>query len=101
MDQQLEDMVEKFQERGYRHRDLSKALEEAKSADSIKSDEKAPRMIFSTTFNNASSKISKIVKDNWKMIASDDTLPKIFKEPPLLCYRRNKNLRDLLVHTDP
>ncbi|CAH2300485.1 Hypothetical predicted protein [Pelobates cultripes] len=77
MDQQLEEMVEKIRERGYRHRDLSKALEEAKSANSTKSDEKAPRLIFPTTFHDASFKISKIVKDNWKMIACDDTLPNL------------------------
>ncbi|CAH2318216.1 Hypothetical predicted protein [Pelobates cultripes] len=100
MDEQLEEMVDKFLERGYQYKDLVRALEEAKSADVTKLDEKAPRLVFPTTFHDASPAISKIVMDNCKMIAYDDTLSKVFKEPPLICYRRNKNLRDLLVHTD-
>ncbi|CAH2321350.1 Hypothetical predicted protein, partial [Pelobates cultripes] len=101
MEEQLEGMMERFLERGYRRNDLVRALEEAKIANSPRVKDGAPRLVFPVTYHDASPEVTRIIKDNWKMLACDDTLPKVFKEPPLICYRRNTNLRDLLVHTDP
>ncbi|CAH2300319.1 Hypothetical predicted protein, partial [Pelobates cultripes] len=101
MEEQLKMMMERFLERGYRRNDLVRELEAAKIANSPRAKDGAPRLVFPVTYHDASLEVTKIIKDNWKMLSCDDTLPKVFKEPPLICYRRNKNLRDLLVHTDP
>ncbi|CAH2276509.1 Hypothetical predicted protein [Pelobates cultripes] len=101
MEEQLKAMMERFLVCGYRRNDLVRALEEAKIANSPRAKDGAPRLVFPVTYHDASMEVTRIIKDNWKILSCDDTLPKVFKEPPLICYRRNKNLRDMLVHTAP
>ncbi|CAH2275576.1 Hypothetical predicted protein, partial [Pelobates cultripes] len=48
-----------------------------------------------------SSKFKQIIEENWRVLRNDVTLPPIFQNPPMFCYKRNKNRRDLLVNTDP
>ncbi|CAH2281855.1 Hypothetical predicted protein [Pelobates cultripes] len=96
---QLKIMTQKFLNRGYNIQVLEEALLKAKLAPVQKMDP-VQKIVFPMTFHNSSNLISTIVKDNWKMIATDDTLPKIFKETPLICYRRNKrnkSLKDMLT----
>ncbi|CAH2273977.1 Hypothetical predicted protein [Pelobates cultripes] len=83
VEQQLKEMMERFLVRGYRWGDLLKELDEAKSACTNKMVNKAPRMVFPMNFNDVSPMVSRVIKENWKMLSSDYTLPKIFKELPL------------------
>ncbi|XP_063297694.1 astacin-like metalloendopeptidase [Pelobates fuscus] len=101
MEEQIEEMTQKFLERGYRHQELLKAQQEARNANANMQVRKPPAIVFPMTYNDASPKIAKIIKQNWKMLARDDTLPKVFKENPLICFKRNKTLKDIVVHTDP
>ncbi|CAH2252474.1 Hypothetical predicted protein [Pelobates cultripes] len=101
MEEQLKAMTERFLVRGYRRNELVRALKEAKIANSPRVKDGAPRLVFPVTYHDSSREVTRIIKDNWKMLACDDTLPKVFKEPPLICYRRNRNLRAMLVHMDP
>ncbi|CAH2274787.1 Hypothetical predicted protein [Pelobates cultripes] len=101
MEEQIEEMTQKFLEIGYRCQELLKAQQEARNASANMQVRKPPAMVFPMAYNDALPKIAKIIKQNWKMLASDDTLPKVFKENLLICFKRNKTLKDILVHTDP
>jgi hypothetical protein len=50
-----------------------------------------------TTYNPSLHGIQKLLSRHHTILLSDARLSKIFPEPPRLVYRRNKNLRDLLV----
>ncbi|CAH2301097.1 Hypothetical predicted protein [Pelobates cultripes] len=101
MEQQLQAMTTKFMERGYPQPILQKALQDARHARSSEKASSPTKLVFPMQFHQSATLIYSAIKKNWKMLSSDDTLPKIFKEPPLICYKRNRNLKDMLVHTDP
>ncbi|CAH2327864.1 Hypothetical predicted protein, partial [Pelobates cultripes] len=100
--QQLKQMQERFLERGYGLRVLERALEKAYvKATKPQNPIKRPALVFPITFHNQAHKVSNIVKKNWNMLAMEHTLPSEFREPPMICFRRNKNLKDILMKTDP
>ncbi|CAH2222049.1 Hypothetical predicted protein [Pelobates cultripes] len=99
---QLQEMKMKFLDRGYSERVLDKALEEAEeNATTLQDITEVPKLIFPMTFYSKTQKINSIVKRNWNMLACDNSLPKEFKQSPRICYRRNRNLKDILMKTDP
>ena len=52
-----------------------------------------------TTHNPHITFIAEIANRNWHFLQSKERLARIFQEPPLVAYRRPKNLRDILVST--
>ena len=42
-------------------------------------------------------RLKNILMEKWHLIQNQPTLREIFKEPPILSYRRGKSLKDLLV----
>ncbi|CAH2253062.1 Hypothetical predicted protein, partial [Pelobates cultripes] len=81
MQEQLEEMNQKFLERGYYRQELLKAQDAQKANTAVRT-KKPPALVFPMAYNDASPKIVKIIKQNWKMLATDDTLPELFKENP-------------------
>ncbi|CAH2250632.1 Hypothetical predicted protein [Pelobates cultripes] len=104
-DQQLLLMYGKFQARGYPWTVLDQALAKAKTTYSSPSSQPQRtvniRPIFPMLFNTASSKLTSSVRNNWKTLELDLSIPEIFQQKPMFSYRCNKNLKDLLVNTDP
>ena len=52
-----------------------------------------------TTYNPHTSYIAEMANRNWHFLQSKERLARIFKEQPLIAYRRPKSLRDVLVST--
>jgi hypothetical protein len=48
----------------------------------------------------ALSNLSNIVREHWTTIQKHPELCKIFKEPPVLAFRKPKSLKDILVKAD-
>jgi hypothetical protein len=42
-------------------------------------------------------KIAGIVRHHWKEIEKSETLATLFPEPPVVAFRRPKNIKDILV----
>ncbi|XP_063312529.1 olfactory receptor 6B1-like [Pelobates fuscus] len=100
--QQLEQMRTKFVERVYGGTVLDAALEKAQDKATKPQDAlKRPALVFPITFHNQAQKVSNVIKKNWNMLSHEDTLPNEFREPPRICFRRNRNLKDMLMKTDP
>ncbi|CAH2315096.1 Hypothetical predicted protein, partial [Pelobates cultripes] len=93
---QLQEMTNKFLNRGYHSHTLSKALEDAKTTRARREASSIQRLVFPMTFHNLTPQISATVRKNWRILATDDTLPKVFHETPLICHKRNKSLKDML-----
>ena len=51
------------------------------------------------TYHPFNTRIRKILLDNFNILSTDPETCGIFPEPPLVSYRRNRNLRDILVHS--
>ena len=50
-----------------------------------------------TTFNPASPNLKKILMKHWHLIESNANLTQIFSSAPIVAYRKDKSLKDLLV----
>ena len=53
-----------------------------------------------TTYHPKNAPVCKILSHNYNILTNDDSTSVIFSQPPLKAYRRAKNLRDLLVHSN-
>ncbi|CAH2295732.1 polyubiquitin-C [Pelobates cultripes] len=100
MEAQIKEMKIKFLQRGYDNCILETALQEARMARAVEIKNKSSQLVFQMVYHQTSPQIAASLKKNWKILKSDETLPNVFKEAPTICYKRNKNLKDLLVHTD-
>ena len=58
---------------------------------------KPDRVPFITTYNPALPNIHKVLRQKQPILHSTERLHEIFKETPVVAYRRSPNLRDLLV----
>ena len=59
-------------------------------------DQRIPLVI---TYDNRLPRIRDVIDDNWKILQVNTTESRKFQEKPRVCYRRNRNLRDLLGQT--
>ena len=53
-----------------------------------------------TTYHPKNTPVCKILNRNYNILTNDDSTRVIFSLPPLKAYRRAKNFRDLLVHSN-
>lgn len=51
------------------------------------------------TYNKRLPNLKKIIDDTWNTLQINETEQEKFKEKPLVCFRRNRNLRDILGQT--
>ena len=57
-------------------------------------------VMFTTTYTLNSRKVGGVDKKHWHILLSDPALPAEYKNPPLIVYRRDRNLCDKLVHAN-
>lgn len=100
------DLARRFEQRGYNKHDISNAWERASMTERTTLLSKKPksqlasRLSFSTRYNPAASQIKRIVRKHWHVLNSDPALKEICAEPPRFIFRRARNIRDRLVHSD-
>ena len=52
---------------------------------------------FITSFNPATPNLKKVLMKHWHLITESNRLGQIYSEPPIVAYRKDKSLKDLLV----
>ena len=50
-----------------------------------------------TTFNPATPNLKKILMKHWHLITENNKLAQTFPKPPIVAYRKEKSLKDILV----
>ena len=98
-----EEMMSFFIQRGYPSHILDAALTRASNTSNQPSkDANANRIPLVITYHPTNSKIVRILMKNYKLLQECPDTMEIFKELPIVAYRRDKNLSDILVHSaDP
>ena len=97
-------MVNFFTSRQYPHDIVIRALEKVKRIDrksSLRASSKpsSDRPILIIPFHPHNLVVKKIVQHNWNILSRDPLIGKLFSEPPLIAFKRQQNLRDMLVHS--
>ena len=102
----FEENINKFKEnlrlRGYPNNLIEKVLSEVKFSDrkaALKNKTKASKEIlpFVTQYNPCVPNLKHIFMNKWHLIESQPLLRQIYKEPPLISYKRGRSLKDILV----
>lgn len=55
------------------------------------------RLVFPITFHRNNVEVCSVVKNNFSMLSRDHEIGKAFMNPPIIAYKRDKNLKDILV----
>ena len=58
---------------------------------------KNERPVFVISYNPALQSVAKILQKHWRVMATDPYLKKAFPQPPMVAFRRPKNLKENLV----
>ncbi|KAL2102084.1 hypothetical protein ACEWY4_003845 [Coilia grayii] len=99
-------MESKFRARGYKSSQITSANDKIKNrprSDLLRLKQKKkeePAIMFSTCYSKCSEQLKNIINRYWYILKSDINLGDTFKNPPRIVYKRGKNLRDMLVHSD-
>ena len=90
-----------FQKRGYREELIDHHIERASNVTRSEALTQRPRkgnhrMTFVTTYNRTNPNIREILSKHWHLLQLDPELKKVFKDPPMMAFKRNRNLGDML-----
>ena len=56
-----------------------------------------PPLVLATKFNPSFNGLNKAIKKHWHLIEQNDSTKTMFPKPPIIAYKRHKNLKDLLT----
>jgi len=95
------DFEQKLCNRGYPTMLICKILTEVQFSDRTKAlCNKAKKILpFVTTYTPATPNLTKILMKHWHIIQQQPKLAHIFKQQPIVSYRKEKSLKDILVPT--
>ena len=57
------------------------------------------RPVISLLYHPSTNRVRKIIQSNWSLLQSRAELAAIFSQPPLIAYKRDTNIRDMLVRS--
>jgi hypothetical protein len=98
-------MKSHFKERGFKEEEINKKIDEVSKipqddALQYKKKEQNLRVPFVLTFHPRLRQLGTALRKHFHLLQMNDRLKKAFQEPPMLAFRRQQNLRDVLVHTE-
>jgi hypothetical protein len=87
--------------RGYRDDQITKEIQRAAAKDRnelmvYKERERNNRTPLVVTFNRRLPRLKELIDESWSILGINEPISRKFTEKPLICYRRNPNLREIL-----
>ena len=98
-DQACKELKERLIERGYHADEVEEQIQKTSSVkpgNLFGTKNTSKRIPFVVTYNRTLPPISKILRKHWSILQLDNNLKSLFEEPPVIAYRRCRNLRDLI-----
>ena len=74
------------------------AMPRPQALEQKESSKKLERPIVPLTYHPHTVPIRRIIRANWHTLAKSKDLQGVFEQPPLFAFKRDRNLRDMLVH---
>ena len=102
--ERVEEMTEFFRHRGYPDNILDTAknriMDQPRTATLQQAErDTVSRVPFVLTYHPANHQIVKVIRDNFSLLQDDHDTKRIFTEPPFISYRKDRSLRQMLVHS--
>ncbi|OCT80018.1 hypothetical protein XELAEV_18026834mg [Xenopus laevis] len=101
------EMTSRFMERGYPHDilDMNKRKLQNRSREDLlcplkRYTQKSDRLMFVSKYTTASRHVGNIIRRHWHILQSCHQDIPSFQQPPMLAYKRGRNLKDQLVKAD-
>ena len=96
-----EKLRNKLIERGCKQQEINEGIEKTKTSDRKKLlEEKAKkqsnRIPLALPYNRTLRNVKRAISNNWNLLHINQEFKDVFQEPPILAFRRNRNLYDLL-----
>ena len=101
----LDNLHQKLIKRGYKSKKTLKLINEVKNKIDRKktlmtvSKNKSIPLTFITKYNPVVKGLSRILRKHWNKLVADDKCKEIFKQMPIIAYKRNKNLKEIFAKT--
>ena len=91
----------KLIERGYKQQEINEGIERTKTLDrkkllQEKAKKQSNRIPLVLTYNRTLPNVKRAISNNWNLLHINQEFKDVFQEPPILAFRRNRNLYDLL-----
>ena len=101
-DESISNFKSRLITRGYPHEMIQTTLSEvnfAKRQSALQQKKKTRKQIlpFVTTYHPSVRNLKNILMQNWNLIQNQPLLKNIFKDPPIISYKRGQSLKDMLV----
>ena len=94
----LSKLKKDFQTRGYKKSILEGHFANVSNIDRLTYNEKkgANKIKFITKYNKGLPNFRNVFESNWHILQTNEKLAETFEDKPILAFRRNRNLRDIL-----
>ena len=91
----------KLTERGYDPKMIDEQIDKARQSNrddllKPKNGSPTPNNILAVTYNKNLPNLKKAIDDNWNILSINPEIAPLFQEKPILAFRRNRNLQNLL-----
>ena len=102
-DKRLAELKSMLLERDYKPGIIDAAIEKAKSIPrsealkKVENKKEKKRPVFVITHDPRLPSITNIVHKHWRTMSKDPYLKQVFSEPPLIAYKRPKNIKELII----
>ena len=101
LDQAIQNLKEGFEKRGYKETQLEEQFKKIQHVNRkdllVYKESKVDNTIkFTTKYNRNLPDVRRVIHDNWNILSTNNKLGKIFADKPILTFKRNKNLKDLI-----
>lgn len=104
LDVQVELFKTKLLKRGYTEKEIepifNRTLKKTRVSTlqyKVKKKGHPPPLVLITKFNPIIKQLGKTLRKHWHIIEKDDTAKQIFKRPPMIAYKKHKNLKEYLT----
>ena len=96
-----ENLMKKLVDRGHSKTDVIQQIDKAKLVKrsdllSKKVNTTTKNTILTVTYNRNLPNLKQAIDNNWHILGINSTIAPLFKDKPIIAYRRNKNLKNLL-----
>ena len=104
LDKQIEIFKQKLTLRGYSENEINPQIDKALRKNRLntlcykkRNKQNCPPLVLATKFNPLFKQLGRRIRKHWQLIENDITAKNLFPRPPMIAYRKHKNVKEYLT----